>query len=669
MIRYLLAVIILFSSHTVRGRTGDSWVPRLEPLGAEGVQGPGDGYRFHIPPDLPDDYLRSLALELDGIDVTAMVRREGEFALFIPTQPLAWGEHRFRIIQYGVDGSINELGNWLVEIRRSKRFREISGIADITITTYLRLAKNLTGSPGPNGVAQGGANLKGHVADGRWQIDGHADLLYDTLKRATGSHRSVEIGEYLLSGRIENDMGTANLDIGHHEQDYDSLIMQGFNRRGISAKITFDDLHARVSAFAKRSDAITGSPDFLGVSQQDRRVDGLIVEARPLAGHPGALYLSAGYVAGRGQSGGTGTGLFAEHGEGDAWTGIADSLLFGEQVRLRGEYAISRFDFDGRGGLPRETAHAWHLLASYSPAARPGRPYNWTLGVENRRVGTFFHSLANPTLPVDRDMYRIFGNIQWQTLSAQGYAARETDNVDDDPAFATILARIYGLDLSYVPQVPREESGHVANWLGEQEYTLQLNSTRKSEEDRSGMVVADTTDNLTRLVSLSASFTHLLWSLGLSYSYSDFQDMSNRVADTRSHSASLNAIMRLFGERLLLTPTAQYQTTLDTDNHVRLNNTILGLSSEVIVIPQRLSGALQVTMNRSLQTDDTVDSRIWILGANLSWTIIPARINQPGFDLGLSGSLQNADDRVPSGLSTDDYQFFLSLTMTAPLAY
>ncbi len=667
--RCLLVVILMLAWPLPRVLAGETWTPRLETLGAGGLQRPSDAYRFHIPTDIPADYLQSLALELDGIDVTALIQRDGEYAVFTPPRPLAWGEHRIRIVQYDADGGINELGNWIVDIRRSRRFRELSAAADITITAFQRLSENLTGTPGPNTGSQGGARLKGHIADDDWRVDGRANVLYDSLKQITGSHRSVDIGEYLLTGKLSNDTGMATVNIGHHEQGYSSLILQDFNRRGISGSLTANTLHTRVSAFAKRSDAIIGGPDILGVSQRDRRVDGVTLETQPLADSPKALYLSAGYITGRGQSGGTGTGSFGSTGVGDAWTGIADSLLFGDRLHLRGEYAASRFDFDGRGGFAGEADHAWHALASYAPAARPDRAYNWTLGLENRRVGTFFKSLANPTLPADRDMVRVFGNIRWRTLSAQAYAARETDNVDDNPAFATVLSRIYDLSLNYAPQAAQDNEGRVTDWLGVQNYSLQFNSTRKSEQDRSALVLADPTDKLTRLASLNASFTHDLWSWGLAYSYSDFEDMANLFADTRSQSASLNASFRLFDQRLSLTPTAQFQTTLDTDHDIRLNNTIVGLTTEIIVIPQRLTGGLQITMNRSLQTDDTIDSRIWTLGANLNWTLIPARTNHPGFNLGLSGSLQNADDRVPAGLSTDDYQVFMSLTLTAPVAY
>ncbi len=665
----LLVAIFMLICPLTQVQAGEIWAPQLETLGADGAQHPTDGYRFHIPADVPGEYLQTLALELDGIDVTAMIRRDGEYAVFIPPQALAWGGHQVRIVQYAEDGSINELGNWRIDIRRSQRFREINATADISITAYQRLSQNLTGAPGPNTGAQGGANLQGHIADGNWQVDGRGNVLYDSLKQATGSHRPVDIGEYLLTGIASNDKGTVTLNAGHHAQDYNSLILQDFNRRGLSGSITANALHTRISAFAKRTDAITGSPDFFGVSQQDRRVDGLTVETQPLADSPQALYLSAGYVSGRGQSGGSGIGIFGETSAGDAWTGIADSLLFGDQVHLRGEYAASRFDFDGRGGFAKESDHAWHALASYTPGTRQDRPYNWTLGVETQRVGSFFRSLANPTLPADRHMYRVFGDIQWRTLAVQAYAARETDNVDDNPAFATILSRSYDLSLNYAPEARHDKDGRVRDWLGVQDYRLQLNSTRKNEQDRSALVGADATDNLTRLASLEASFTHALWSWGAAYSYSDFADMANRFADTRSQSASLNASIRLFGERLLLTPSAQFQTTLDTDHDIRLNNTILGLNTEVIMIPQRLTGGLQISMNRSLQTDDTIDNRIWTFGANLTWTLLPARSNHPGFDLGLSGSLQNADDRVPAGLSTDDYQVFMSLTMTAPMAY
>jgi len=146
------------------------WYPELEQ--SNSYREPMQSFRIHIPKSVPTDVLQSLVLELDNIDVTAMVTRDGEYAAFTPIQPLEFGKHVLRLVEYAADGDINEKGYWEVSVRRSSLFREADYAADINLTASQRIADNNDPAPGeeePKGFnAQGSASLQGRVADKDW---------------------------------------------------------------------------------------------------------------------------------------------------------------------------------------------------------------------------------------------------------------------------------------------------------------------------------------------------------------------------------------------------------------------------------------------------------------------------------------------------------------------
>src|SRR5690606_17759924 len=125
---------------------------------------------------------------------------------------------------------------------------------------------------------------------------------------------------------------------------------------------------------------------------------------------------------------------------------IADASLLESRLRLRGEYAVSRFDFDGDGAdldsnntidpgenLPAERDDAYSALITYLPWHEKlvaGKPLAWNLGLESRRIGTFFRSPANPVGVSDRELLRGFTGMNWSGIDAQLSIGRERDNVE-----------------------------------------------------------------------------------------------------------------------------------------------------------------------------------------------------------------------------------------------
>ena len=215
---------LLFSQIAI----ASDWIPELD---LPRVKQPMETLRISIPEDISIEILQTLALELDNIDVTAMVTREGGFAVFTPVQPMGWGKHELRLVEYAEDGSIFEKGFWTFEVRTQSGIRESDFSADISLVATSRAADKNLGEPEPDSLTgQGGASLYGKVIGDEWEVTGNMDLIYNSQRNLTPNNQELDMGEYLITGQNRS----TQLKLGHHSVSQTSLAMEGFQRRGVS---------------------------------------------------------------------------------------------------------------------------------------------------------------------------------------------------------------------------------------------------------------------------------------------------------------------------------------------------------------------------------------------------------------------------------------------------
>jgi hypothetical protein len=99
--------------------------------------------------NIPADVPQRLAVELDGIDVSSLAALDGSDIVITPAQPIAFGRHTLRLVEYTPDGGIVERGRWNFELRESAAFREAHLQANVTLNASQRLADhNVTSAPG-----------------------------------------------------------------------------------------------------------------------------------------------------------------------------------------------------------------------------------------------------------------------------------------------------------------------------------------------------------------------------------------------------------------------------------------------------------------------------------------------------------------------------------------
>ena len=76
------------------------------PAGSDAQTAP---LRIHVA-GIPQDVPQRLAVELDDIDVTALAALDGSDIVITPAQPIAFGKHTLRLVEYTPDGGIAERG-------------------------------------------------------------------------------------------------------------------------------------------------------------------------------------------------------------------------------------------------------------------------------------------------------------------------------------------------------------------------------------------------------------------------------------------------------------------------------------------------------------------------------------------------------------------------------
>ncbi len=636
---------------------GSGWKPQLSTPQHEGYRSPREPLKLFIPPDVPLEVLRNLALELDGIDVTAYIQREGDYVIYTPVQPLAYGMHQLRVVEYAPDGSIIERGAWQVEVRKSAAFREASLTAQASIEVSQRVADHNLGSPAPvKNQRNGTLQVDGSLADGDWQAGIKLPVIYSSGQ----PYNDVDVGEF----RFDWQRHGVTAVIGHQTVGQGSLVMSGFNRRGLSLGYKDDTSGMAFGAFSVRGSSITGVKHGLGVGNRNDRIQGGRFTYYPLRGNGRLLQISGVYLDGKSPEAGVGeTGSTLSTG-GHAWSLSADSLLLDNRLRLRGEYAGTSYDFDGSGGNPAETDHAVALLATYQPWSGKTvgtSTVDWLYGVEFRKVGTFFRSPADPGGVADRRMGRVFSQLTWGDLSATAQWAQETDNVNDLAGLPRQRTRSGVLDFSYNPQPEYDDQGQPRlGLLGQQSYTLSLG--RELRATTKGAAVSDRVDQKTNTIQAAANFTYSNWSWGLSHDRTRVTDNSLSAGiptggSTSSQSTTLNGSFSFFDDFTLASRITQDKTRY-RDRGYTDHGIDWGVDLTANLVPNKLSGQLGFSMNHSWASDHSSNTRTGQIGMDLTWTVIQAKESRPGLALSLDGSYSHVKDNVDPFSSKTDYQVF-----------
>ena len=682
----LVTCVLQLALLTAAQAAGEEWKPELIPP-KTGARGQTDPILIGMP-DLPTAVLERLTLELDSIDVTAFVSRDGPNAVFTPPQPLAYGAHQLRLVEFAADGSVVERAAWTIEIRKSASFREAEASIASTVNASARIAeRDLSENAPGKWQGNGAAQLQGAAADGNWRARGNADFLYNgqpaLMPRQEGH---FDVGRFLASG----DSGPVTAAVGHQSVAPDSLVMQGFNRRGVSVGVGRETDAAAATAFSLSGQDVIGFQHGLAISDSKNRVDGVSVVGRPVSRQRDALAVSATYVSGEGptQTGATGTGIGSSAlsppvpgasppatpintgaplvTAGSAASVVADGQTIERRLRLRGEYALSRFDSDGVDiGVGPEKDKAYSILASYAPwrgKAAGDAPFALQLGLEYRSIGTFFQSPASPAGASDRKGARAFAVFDWGGLNLSASLEKLRDNVNDVASLPQTRWNQSGFGLTYRPTLslaPPSDPGQAPAlpWYGQPMFNLAF-SNFDQDVIKSSSALASGPLRATRSVTGAASFTYPRWMWSLVHSVGKIDDFTDVTDDTRSKLTALNASLR-FGESLAVGPLLQINRIEDRTNSAKDSKTLTGLINVNYAFSSRVNVNLSLGENRQLVDDGSLDTRSVDTVGSLSWIVATASGARPGLTVTLEGARHNVDDNVNTANTRDSYELFV----------
>lgn len=636
------------------------WQPTLEDAKRVDYREGDEVFRIHIPPDVPLAELQKLALELDAIDITAMVQRVGEYAVFKPVQPLAPGRHELRVVEYADDGSIMELGDWSFEVRQSRLLREYAVAADTQLTASVRVADNSLTYPRPDRLqGQGSSQIGYSAASGNWRSQGQFDLIYNSLNTGQTGGRRLDNGEFLFSA----DNSYIGARVGHQNVGTTSLVMDNFRRRGISLQGRLPMMNSRLSGFSLSSEDIRGFQRGLGIGDSHRTVNGVSFDSSPLSGRPQALYLSGTWLDGQGRenSGLVGAidGLESGRAKGSAWSLSADSQLFNNRLRLRGEYASTNYDFNTNDNLNSEKDTAYSLLATFADTTAIG--LNWNAGVEHRKIGTFFKSLGNLALPSDRRLLRAFGGAQWSTLGVQASIEQQQDNVEDIAQLPRIQTDLSNISMNWAPALASADS-----WLGTPSFGAAFSHQKQRQIFTPTGFLPTPTDNRLSSWQAYASSAYAFGSLSLTLVTSQFRDYAGIQDDTDTTGIYLDGNVSMMQQRLILTPLIRFDRTDDKYTMQSSMVVTYGLQTVFILKPKKLDGSFNINLNRNQSTDDSINNDTFTVSMALNWHLLAAHRNRPGFDLGFSGLYNGVKDNLVTANTFGTYQAFLTLRMVLP---
>ena len=646
-----------------RGADPGTWT--LMPPTGRDYREPADAYRIFVPPDVPVEQLQQLTLELDGIDVTAMVSREGNYAVFKPPQALGFGKHQLRLVLNASDGSINELGLWTFRVRKSALFREANAQTNVDLAAVHRVSDHGLDGLGRRGSINGSATLDTQVANGDWRASANLQLIVDNLKQQTPNQESVDMASFLVTGQMKQ----ATLNVGHHSVDASSLVMMdGYNRRGVSGTYASRDQRYAATAFSMHTNQLQGFRDGLGVGDPANRTSGVALKAFPFKSAPDRLYLQGVYLQGRGlDTDGATYGSPLSTG-GDAWSLAADSNWLDRRMRVRAEYAATRYDFDGLNtGFGKESDHAQSYLVQYTPwldKVVDNQPLQWNVGVNRTVVGQFFHSIANPGVPTGQESTSAFTTFSWAAWTASASFGRQFDNVEDDPTLPTTRTELFNLSTTYRP-LPEPNAKPATGWasvFARPAYTVTLGHNRAKFVRTPSGFSGDIVDNTTNSASVRADFTPGRWNWSIGHSYTQVDDRSGLQSNHRDNLTSFYSSIAL-GERVTGSASLDWDVDHNRDYQIDNKNLIGNLALQVTLLPGRLTSSLSYNLNRNYATDDSIDTRQATTSARLTWSLQHARGNRPGEDVYVDASYMDTEDRVTPSASNASYQVFVGLSV------
>jgi hypothetical protein len=641
--------------------------------------------------DLPDDIdiltLTTLAVELDTVDITALLTLDGTDFIFMPVVPLTNGAHTVRLFNIEDPDNPIELSTWEFSIAQGQ---DVSGNGSappsesdiakaeailtsgnlradtLTEASYRFAEKNLT-SAGERAMIAGAGDLGADIQAGNLHFRSRGNYFLQTDKDLSLTGNTLDLGEYELNLDYQGDDISVGASLGHHDIGEQSLIMNGFYRRGASLRLGDAAGHVQAKAFSFGTESLSGGENITGLNDTGERIVGGSLSVQPFSTEPGALKITGIFYDGKGAGIGDGIMTTDPVADGRGWGVVAEKSFADQRISLRGEYAHSTYDQDGSAGTaPTEGSDAVSVSLNLRPFAEApvwlGDAADISLGASYDRLGTYFQSIANSGVAADREAYTVHGALNWGKASNNFQYVYETNNVDDLDAVATDY--LHNLSFSTNYTMDPIEGG--LDWLGTPNFYISGFIADAGRKDTPTGYLGPDTNNLTKSVTLGGNTSYGNWSWGLSHTVSSYEDFTNTSSDTLNNGTAFNINWTDF-DRYSVGGAVQFNVfeDLDEDTSNYGTNFMVDMSAEILEDVLNLN--VDYNLNLSAGSGDQPDTHL--VNGEVEWTFLKPEPNNPGVAVALGGSMESSNGNADSSDDETVYQVFLVFRVKAPFVY
>lgn len=633
---------------------------------------------INLPEDLDILILSSLAVSLDGTDITAMLGLEDHRFIYHPVMPLSAGPHKIRLFHLSSATRFEEIDAWEFEVTAPKSHStDISeseaDIADqwlrsaeITVNSLTEFSnrfsdKNLI-SPPKETILSGSGDVLVHLSAGNWQMAASGNYILQNESALSPTGNDIDMGQYSLSAKYQGQDFSGKAILGDHQIVSDPLLFSGFYRRGGSVSMATADQRLKVKSFAALTTSHQGIKNFTGLENDQNRLYGLQAEIKPFSKDPTDLTLITSWYQGKDRPDPNTEAVSAAH----AYGITAKKSFWQDRLKLSGSYAHSIYDADQKGDTaPEDRASAISATIEtdlIQQANLLNQPFEMSFDQRFERIDPFFYSLGNRNLPRDRQLSQSALSLTWGNLSAAYQFDYETNNIDNFRSLPTDRFQQSSFSLSYNFDAFRK----AWQWLGNPYLSLSGFNTfqdrLKTPENYTGPAHKSHSASLTAV--LGSQYSEWDWQMGHTFSF--FADKTRSYHDSQSYNLSVSAGWF---------PTPDYALSLaydlsiiddqQTPHHLYDHGLQFGLTATVI--PDRLALNFDYNLNLPHGNGNIPDTHL--VNGEVEYTLLRQHQNRPGIAFALQGSLEHLNGYENPLLDQTAYQLFSVLRVKMPLAY
>ncbi|MGD8886556.1 MAG: hypothetical protein PVF34_13105 [Gammaproteobacteria bacterium] len=639
----------------------------LADTGDKGFRASEDPVIIRFGQELPSDLVPYLRLEIDAIDVSDFVQRSNEEMVYTPQTPLEHGEHELRVVAVLPDGVIEEAALWKIEVRASETFRVAQVNGQVDLQVMQRIADDIE-KPAPDKTqGQGAATLASRHADGNWTANSQFNMIFNSQEEQTLTGEEFDLTDY----QVVTNWTQSALTLGHQNLSPNSLILNEFNRRGLSFNYRGEQQRFQAIGFSARTEQITGFRNFTGINDADHRTNGITLSAYPIPDNPQWLGVTAIYLDSRGVSEGQAQiNDTTEESGGDARSILIDSYLGDRLWHLHGEVAKTSFDFDGvDAGFGAQDDDATTLSIGYDTSRRQsneGQPdYTWGVSMVRQRVGPWFYSLGNTAVTVDRETTQLLANYQDGKFGANAVMSAGEDNVDDINTLPTTEIDTALVNLTYVPAAGGgdDASSMFKGMFKNPNFSLSWTQNKLDQVTTPTGFTGDDVNSSHDELIVMAAFSGDTWYWSLSHSMIQQDDKVNTANSADTNTTSLESQVAV-NEKFNLAPIVQVSETdygaIDTVSRSWLAGITFNFN-----YPADWNYSFSYTVNREEASDDSIDNRMRLGQLTLQWQYLQPSPNKFGMSFFNTAS-HTTNEVGPEEL--DQYQVFLGVNVTLPVS-